>query len=133
MFHIHASRGIRATLALLLIGTTLSFNPAHAAQWSGNTRVELIQVIDNLEIIRVGITSSFNPAACLNTNYVDFRIGEDDRTPAELRQLLDILNISMVTGRTINVLILDDLDTDNCSTIGTGASIRVGAGIRVFR
>lgn len=99
----------------------------HAAQWSGRNAIDSIQVMDELNIVRLEITSTFNPASCLNTTYLDFYLDAAGRSEAMQRQLLDSFNMAMLTRRPVEFLIVDD----DCSTVGTSSTIRIGVGVRI--
>jgi hypothetical protein len=112
---------------ILLISLLSVSGISNAAQWSGRNAIDSIQIMDDQNIVRLEITSTFNPASCLNTTYLDFYLDAAGRSETMQRQLLDTFNMALLTRRPVEFLIVDD----DCSTIGTSSTIRIGVGVRV--
>lgn len=123
-------------LLLALIGTLLLLaGAARAASWSPNTRIENVQVMDGVGIVRLLVLRNnpvFNPAGCADLDYIDILLDAPDRSAAEQRQMLNAVNMAFIARRQVAFLILDDAgDPASCSSSGTSSSIRIATGVRV--
>ena len=107
----------------------------HAATWSPPTRIDNIQVMDSIGIVRLEVLRNnpvFNPANCSDLDFVDIQLDAPGRSDVEQRQLLNQINMAFITRRQIEFLMLDDAaDPASCSTVGTSNSIRIATGTRV--
>lgn len=123
-------QSVLLSLSLLLI------IPAQAASWSPTTRIESVVVLDGLNIVRVEVLPNnplFNPANCANGSFIDIQLDAPGRSAEEQRQMLNALNMAFITRRQVAFAILDNpADPASCSTAGTGSSIRIATGVRVY-
>lgn len=106
-----------------------------AATWSPSTRIDSIQVMDSIGIVRLEVLRNnpvFNPANCTDLDFVDIQLDAPGRSDVEQRQMLNQINMAFITRRQIEFLMLDDAaDPASCSTVGTSNSIRIATGTRV--
>lgn len=107
-----------------------------AATWSPTTRIDSVQVMDSIGIVRLEVLRNnpvFNPANCTDLDYVDIQLNTPGRSVEEQRQMLNEINMAFITRRQIAFLMLDDAaDPASCSTAGTSNSIRIATGVRVY-
>lgn len=100
-----------------------------ADTWSGRNLIEEIQVADGTNYVRMRITSTENPASCLNTTFIDYQLDTGNRSETEQRLMLDAFNMAMIMNKPVEFFI----DGDKCTTTGTSSSIRIANGFRVHR
>ncbi|MFN2348411.1 MAG: hypothetical protein ABR558_02400 [Thioalkalivibrio sp.] len=115
------------SLAVALLALTLS--PALPAEWSGRNRIEFLQVLDGTGYVRLEITSTTNPAACLNNTFIDFQLDNGIRSSAEQQIILDAFQMALIMSQPVEFFI----DDTNCSTANTSSSIRIATGFRIHR
>jgi len=124
------------SLSILLLSIVLIFSgKLYAASWSPYTRIDSVQVMDSIGIVRLEVLRNnpvFNPANCMDLDLIDIQLDAPGRSDAEQRQMLNAINMAFITRRQIAFLILDDAaDPASCSTAGTSSSIRIATGVRV--
>lgn len=118
---------IARSFAVAFLALVLS--PAPAAEWSGRNRIEFMQVLDGTGYVRLQITSTTNPAACLDTSFIDFQLDNGNRSAAEQQVILDAFQMALIMSQPVEFFI----DDTNCSTAGTSSSIRIAVGFRIYR
>ncbi len=109
--------------------------PLYGAELSNPTRIENVTILDDLGIIRLQVLASnpvSNPANCQNSTHVDIRLDAPDRTETAQRELLNLVNLAFVSRKSVKLYLLDAMDPDPCSDVGTSSTIRVAAGIQVI-
>lgn len=114
---------------ILVFGLMLSVLSEAQAQWSGRNRIESIQIIDGAGYVRLAITSNANPASCLNTTFIDYQLDTSGGNAAEQQIILDAFQMALIMSQPVEFFI----DTTNCSTVNTSASIRIATGFRIYR
>ena len=123
-------------ISIALFSVILMLSGAlQAATWSPPTRIDSIQVMDSIGIVRLEVLRNnpvFNPANCTDLDFVDIQLDAPGRSDVEQRQMLNQINMAFITRRQIQFLMLDDAaDPASCSTVGTSNSIRIATGTRV--
>jgi hypothetical protein len=109
--------------------------PAPAVQLSSPTRIDSVLVLDGLGVIRLKVLTPLtmtDDPGCLSADLIDIRLDEPNRSQTEQRQLLNLVNLALVSRRQVRFFLLDVNDANNCSTAGTSGSIRVAVGIQAI-
>lgn len=106
-----------------------------AVELSTPTRIDSVLVRDDLGVIRLEVLTPLtisNEPGCLIDNLIDIRLDAENRSETEQRELLNLVNLALVSRRQVRFFLLDNNDPDNCSTVGTSSSIRVAVGIQAI-
>ena len=123
-------------LACLIFSTVLLCgSPTQAVQLSSPTRIDSVLVLDDLGVIRLEVLTPLtmtDDPGCLSAGLIDIRLDVPDRSQTEQRQLLNLVNLALVSRRQVRFFLLDVNDADNCSTVGTSSSFRVVVGIQAI-
>ena len=108
---------------------------SQAVELSTPTRIDSVLVRDDLGVIRLEVLTPLtipNEPGCLTDNLIDIRLDAESRSETEQRELLNLINLALVSRRQVRFFLLDNNDPDNCSTVGTSSSIRVAVGIQAI-